>query len=322
MNWQTRFQQGFGSSRALLDYLGLSDMTLSGDADRVFKTRVPLGFAARMEPRNPHDPLLLQVLAQDQEMQPHAGFEHDPLQEQQVNPIPGLIHKYPGRVLVTLTKSCAIHCRYCFRRHFPYERNNPGQSGYDQILHYILNNDSVHEVILSGGDPLMVPDKTLALFAQGLSRIPHVTTLRIHTRIPIVFPERIDAGLLATLKAITLKKVIVLHCNHPQEMDATVDHALVQLKKLGCDLLNQSVLLEGINDHVSVLAQLSERLFAAGVLPYYLHILDKVAGAAHFDVSESRARLIHQELQACLPGYLVPRLVSEVPGLKHKLMIG
>lgn len=322
MNWQKRFQAGFASSHALLDYLGLSGMVLTGDADRVFKTRVPLGFAERMQRNNPRDPLLLQVLAQDEEMIAHPDFEHDPLQEARVNPVPGLIHKYPKRVLVTLTKSCAIHCRYCFRRHFPYDRNNPGQSGYDHILEYIRKNSDIQEVILSGGDPLMVPNKILASFAASLSTIHHVNTLRIHTRIPVVFPERVDAGLLACLSTISLKKVIVLHCNHPQEIDATVDLACHQLRNVGCFLLNQTVLLADINDDAAILAHLSERLFEAGVLPYYLHMLDKVAGAAHFDVEKSRAMMLHQQLQARLPGYLVPRLVSEVPGLEHKLIIG
>ena len=217
--------------------------------------------------------------------------------------------------------ACAVNCRYCFRRHFPYDENNPGRSGRKKIIDYIRQDSSIHEVILSGGDPLLAPDHLLSEFVSELATIGHVKTLRFHTRIPIVLPERIDESFLDLLRSIPLHKVMVLHCNHPQEMDHAVKSACLAMKEVGCVLLNQAVLLRGVNDNARTLAALSHRLFDCQILPYYLHVLDKVSGTAHFDLSGSEAGMIYQELQQLLPGYLVPRLAREVPGELSKTLL-
>lgn len=321
LSWQKILAQGFTSASDLLNFLELPFSQESDLAEKEFATRIPLSFARRMQKANPQDPLLLQVLATGKELLSEAGYSTDPLAELGTIPIKGLIHKYHGRVLVTLTGVCAVNCRYCFRRHFPYQSNNPGRHGIQEICNYIAADSSISEVILSGGDPLLASDIVLNEFIQKLEQIPHVHTLRFHTRIPIVFPERIDAGLLKILAATTLQKVMVFHCNHAQELDEQVYMVCNDLKAAGCHLLNQSVLLAGVNDNAATLAQLSHSLFRYGVLPYYLHVLDKVAGAAHFDLSFSKTTDIYQQLQSMLPGYLVPRLVKEEPGKRHKTLL-
>lgn len=321
LSWQQILSQGFAQAGALLDFLHLPVTEGSGLAEKQFKTRVPRGFAARMQPGFRHDPLLLQVLAIDDELHTPAGFVEDPLDEASSNSIPGLIHKYQGRVLLTLTGACAVHCRYCFRRHFPYQDNNPGRLGWKPVLDYIAKDTGIHEVILSGGDPLLATDAVLTALCSKLEAIPHVTTLRIHTRIPVVLPERVTGELIQWLMNSRLQIVVVLHSNHAQELDAHVQTACEKLREAGCHLLNQSVLLAGVNDSADTLAALSRRLFACGVLPYYLHLLDKVQGAAHFDVSLHDAQAIFQQLQALLPGYLVPRLAREEAGKKHKTLM-
>ncbi|CDZ76519.1 L-lysine 2,3-aminomutase [Legionella massiliensis] len=321
MTWQKILAQGFASVNELLEFLSLPPELGNQLAEKQFKTRVPRGFAARMQKGNPRDPLLLQVLASNEELEPIEGYVADPLAEKTVNPIEGLMHKYKGRVLLTFTGGCAVHCRYCFRRHFPYQENNPGRNGWQKVLDYIRQDQTIHEVILSGGDPLLASDKMFADFLQELQTIPHVQILRFHTRVPIVLPERINESLLSLLAETNLAKVVVLHANHPQELDENVQDACVALRQAGCHLLNQSVLLKGVNDKADVLADLSERLFICGILPYYLHVLDKVAGAAHFDLAEETALAIHSELQALLPGYLVPRLAREEAGKPHKTLL-
>ena len=321
VTWQKILAQGFTSVNELLEFLNLPQALGSSAAEKQFKTRVPRGFAARMQKGNPKDPLLLQVLAVQDELQIVDGFVTDPLAEISANPLRGLMHKYQGRVLLTLTGVCAINCRYCFRRHFPYQDNNPGRGGWQAVLDYIRQDESIHEVILSGGDPLLAADTVLSDFIHQLERIPQVRTLRFHTRVPIVLPERINESLLASLARTPLRKVVVLHANHAQELDETVQQACESLRQVGCHLLNQSVLLKSVNDNAKVLIELSERLFSCGVLPYYLHVLDKVAGAAHFEQSQLLALTLHQELQASLPGYLVPRLVREEPGKAHKTLL-
>lgn len=320
LSWQKILAQGFATANELLAFLQLPPTLGNSVAEKTFKTRVPRGYAQRMQPGNARDPLLLQVLAVGEELQPHEGFVQDPLVEKQVNPIAGLMHKYHGRVLLTVTGSCAINCRYCFRRHFPYDNNNPGREGWQQSIAYIANDPSIQEVILSGGDPLIASDTLLATLLEQLAAISHVKTLRFHTRIPVVLPERIDAGLLQLLNEIPCKKVMVLHCNHANELNEDVAQACDMLRQAGCVLLNQAVLLAGVNDDAQVLASLSERLFACGVLPYYLHLLDKVQGAAHFDIPKQRALSLYHELQALLPGYLVPKLAREEPGKKNKTL--
>lgn len=321
LSWQQILSQGFGTAAQLLDFLQLPVATGSLSAEQQFKTRVPHGFAARMQPGNPRDPLLLQVLAVEEELHVSPDFVNDPLSEQVVNTIPGLIHKYQGRVLLTVTGACAINCRYCFRRHFPYQDNNPGRAGWQPVMDYIAKDIDIHEVILSGGDPLLATDTMLGSLFTQLEAIPHLTTIRIHTRIPVVLPERVTDELIELFKTSRFEIVVVLHCNHPQELDESVKNACLGLRKAGCHLLNQSVLLAGVNDTAETLATLSKCLFAYGVLPYYLHLLDKVQGAAHFDVSLTHALTIFKQLQALLPGYLVPRLAREEPGQKHKTLI-
>ena len=321
MNWQRILAQGFTSVNELLQFLSLPVEMGSMIAEQQFKTRVPRGFAARMQPGNPRDPLLLQVLAVHEELKQVENYVTDPLAEAFVNPLQGLIHKYQGRVLLTLTGICAVNCRFCFRRHFPYQDNNPGRKGWEEAFNYIRQDKTIHEVILSGGDPLLATDPMLKELITALETIPHVHTLRFHTRIPVVLPERIDASFLTLLGATRLQKVMVLHSNHPQEIDETVRQACIKLRQVDCHLLNQTVLLKSINDDARILAKLSEALFHCGVLPYYLHLLDKVAGAWHFDLPLDEVKRIHLQLQSYLPGYLVPRLVSEVPGKAHKQLV-
>lgn len=321
MNWRKILAQGFTSTHELLHFLELPPELASQVAQKQFATRVPLGFAKRMQKGNPRDPLLLQVLAVDTELHSTDNFSADPLAERQANPVKGLIHKYHGRVLLTLTGACAINCRYCFRRHFPYQDNNPGREGWKDSINYIANDSSITEVILSGGDPLLASDLVLDELIQQLERIPHLHTLRIHSRIPVVLPERIDTHFLALLSKSRLHKVIVLHCNHPQELDETVKIACTHLREANCHVLNQSVLLSGINDNAATLATLSQTLFAYGVMPYYLHLLDKVNGAAHFDMPLSEAQAIYKQLQRRVPGYLLPRLAREEAGELNKTLV-
>lgn len=321
LSWQKKLASGFATATELLAFLELPKSTDADAAEQQFPSRIPRGFAERMQKRNPCDPLLLQVLASEQELVIVNGYSKAPLREMEFNPIKGLLHKYHGRVLVTLTGACAVNCRYCFRRHFPYQENNPGTLGLQRIVAYIRDHNSIHEVILSGGDPLLASNKVIQGFIAQLESVDHVKTLRIHSRIPVVLPERIDSGLLACLSQSRCHKVVVLHANHSQELDDSVAMACHKLKQSGCVLLNQSVLLKGINDSATVLADLSAKLFQIGVLPYYLHLLDKVHGAAHFEVSKDTAVAIYKQLQELLPGYLVPKLAQEIPGEKHKTLV-
>jgi EF-P beta-lysylation protein EpmB len=226
----------------------------------------------------------------------------------------GLIHKYNGRALLIATGSCAIHCRYCFRRHYPYAEDTAATGGWRKAVALIAADPSIHEVLLSGGDPLSLADHKLAELTEALRDIPHIRRLRVHTRLPIVLPERVDAGLLDWLRTLPWPVTVVVHANHAREFDASVDAAMARLRAAGVTLLNQAVLLRGVNDSVDALAELCERGFTAGVLPYYLHQLDRVAGAAHFEVDDATAIALHAALRARLPGYLVPRLVREIPG--------
>ena len=283
-----------------------------------FPLRVPHGFIQRMAKGDSRDPLLLQVLPVAREMEDVAGFTQDPLHEVDTMPTPGLLHKYPGRVLLTMTGACAVHCRYCFRRHFSYSEANPAPAHWQPAIEYLAQHPDISELILSGGDPLTLTDTRLHSLTEQLADLKHLRTLRIHTRLPVVLPARIDSGLLSWIKAQTQKLVFVVHCNHPNEIDHSVTDALDKLTAAGVTLLNQSVLLRDINDNAATLARLSERLFAAGVLPYYLHQLDKVQGAAHFEVVIEQAGKIMSELRSMLPGYLVPRLVREIPGMSGK----
>lgn len=282
-----------------------------------FPLLVPRGFVARMRHGDPDDPLLRQVLPSVAEGRAVPGFTADPLSEAEAIAAPGLVRKYRGRALLLLTGGCAVNCRYCFRREFAYADH--GAAGFPgAALEVIAADPTLHEVILSGGDPLLVDDERLAAVVESLDAIPHVRRLRIHSRVPIVLPERVTDGLLAVLRSTRLARVLVVHANHPAELDDDVAAAARGLAATGTLLLNQTVLLAGVNDSAATLAALSERLVAIGVLPYYLHLLDRVRGAAHFDVDEAEARELLGRLRDSLPGYAVPRLVREVPGEQSK----
>jgi EF-P beta-lysylation protein EpmB len=265
------------------------------------------------------DPLLLQVLPMAEEGERVAGFSADPVGELSSPPVDSVLHKYHGRALVMVTGSCAIHCRYCFRRHFPYAEMGPAPPQWDGAVDRIASDPAISEVILSGGDPLAVTDSRLEVLGRKLAALPQLKRLRIHTRMPIVLPQRVDGGLTSWIGGLGLQTVVVVHANHANEIDNDVRRALAALDATGVTLLNQSVLLAGVNDSVDALAHLSETLFDAGVLPYYLHMLDPVDGAAHFEVAEDDARRLHQELTSRLPGYVVPKLVREVPGAPAKV---
>lgn len=322
-NWQQILSQAVRSPRQLLQILGLDTAALpqldQGDLD--FPLLVPLPFVERMAPADPTDPLLLQVLPLAAEREAHAGYSDDPLQERQAGAVRGVIHKYQGRVLLVATGACAVHCRYCFRRHFPYQEHQASSAQWQESLDYIRADSSISEVILSGGDPLVLGNGRLQNLLQLLEAIPHLRRLRIHSRLPIVLPQRIDQGLLDLLRGSRLRCALVIHCNHPAELDSDVEHALSALRDTGISLLNQSVLLRGVNDNADTLATLSESLFDVGVLPYYLHLLDPVAGSAHFDVNQVTARHIYLDLLRRLPGYLVPKLVRENPLFPYKTPI-
>lgn len=283
-------------------------------ADAGFALRVPRGFAARMRPGDPRDPLLLQVLPQLAELEQAPGYVADPVGDLAAREAQGLLHKYEGRALLIASGSCAINCRYCFRRHFPYGEEMAAAGQWRQALEHLRQDRSITELILSGGDPLALATPKLEELSRGLAEIPHVTRLRIHTRLPVVLPERIDPAFLAWFAALPLQKVVVLHANHANEFDATVDAACRRLREAGATVLNQSVLLKNINDDADTLVELSERLFAAGALPYYLHQLDRVQGAAHFEVGDADALELVEAMRRRLPGYLVPKLVREVGG--------
>jgi EF-P beta-lysylation protein EpmB len=322
--WQRALARAVTDPEELLGLVGLGPEWLPAAraAARLFPLRVPRGFVARMRANDPHDPLLRQVLPLAEECLAPPEFGPDPVGDAEAMRVPGLLQKYRGRVLLTATGACAVHCRYCFRRHFPYAEANPGADRWRAALDCIAADDSIAEVILSGGDPLTLSDRRLKEFTDALVAIPHVKRLRLHTRLPIVLPERVDDGLLAWLGGAGLPTAVVVHANHADEIAGDVRAALRRLKDSGAALLNQSVLLRGVNDDAEALAGLSERLFDAGVLPYYLHLLDRVRGAAHFEVEETRARALVDALRARLPGYLVPRLVREVAGAPAKMPVG
>lgn len=312
-SWQQLLAAGFQRPEELLRELQLEDTVGADLACQPFALRVPRGFVARMEVGNPRDPLLLQVLPSLLERKDVAGFTADPLQELEASPAAGVIHKYRGRVLLVTTAACAVHCRYCFRRHFPYQDHGHGRARWGPALDYIGRDASISEVILSGGDPLTLADGKLAELVTALEAIPHLRRLRLHSRLPVVLPERITPELLALLAGSRLHGTLVVHSNHPREIDVPVARALRELRAQGVTVLNQTVLLRGVNDDANTLVALSETLFDAGTLPYYLHLLDRVAGAAHFAVSEPRARRLYREIMEQLPGYLVPKLVVESP---------
>ena len=318
--WKKQQAQAVSDPKLLWHLLGLDPTSLAGaqQAIKLFGLRVPRAYLARMKKGDINDPLLKQILPRYDETLELPGFLSDPVGELDSMPVPGLLHKYHGRVLLLVTGACAIHCRYCFRRHFPYGEAKLSGKYWLDILEYLKSNPTIREVILSGGDPLTLTDQRLADLVTGLESIPHIATLRIHTRQPVVLPERVDDALTEWLAAVKLRKIIVIHSNHTNELDSSVARALKRLAHADVTLFNQSVLLRGVNDDINSLKWLSEKLFDMGVQPYYLHLLDKVKGAAHFDVPLVRARALIKELASELPGYLVPRLVTEKAGAPAK----
>ncbi len=281
-----------------------------------FPVFAPREYVARMRPGDPRDPLLRQVLPLEDELIAHTGFTTDPVGDAQALVSPGLLHKYQARFLMVTTGACAVHCRYCFRRHYPYSTSPRSVEAWRPALDQIARDPTIHEVILSGGDPLTLVDPLLAELAEAISEIGHVRRLRVHTRLPIVIPQRVTGQLLAWLRATRLTPIMVVHANHPTELDASVRASLAELVDGGVPVLNQAVLLQGVNDDVEVLADLCEQLVNLRVLPYYLHQLDRVAGAAHFEVPEGEGRGLVEELRRRLPGY-----VREVAGAEHKVIL-
>ncbi len=318
--WQAELARAVKDPAELLRLLELGDDLLpqARRAAELFPLRVPRGFIARMRKGDALDPLLLQVLPLGRELEDTPEFSTDPVGDLAAMTVPGVLHKYHGRVLLVLTGACAVHCRYCFRRHFPYSAANPATDQWSAALDYLRADTSINEVILSGGDPLALSDARLADLVAQLDTIAHLQRLRIHTRVPVVLPERVDAALLRWIAATRLAVVVVLHVNHANELDAATRAAFAQLEQAGARLYNQAVLLRGINDSTQALRELSEALFAARVTPYYLHLLDRVSGAAHFEISAAQARTLMDQLHTQLPGYLVPRLVREQAAAPYK----
>ena len=314
--WQQLWRQAERDPRRLLSRLGLDAeaAALSDAAAAAFVTRVPQGFINRMRRGDLNDPLLRQVLPVDAEMQVVPGFSLDAVGDGAARKATGVIQKYQGRALLVTTGSCAIHCRYCFRRHFDYAGENAARGNWAEAIEAIAGDPSIDEVILSGGDPLSLATPKLAELTDALAGIGHIRRLRIHSRLPVVLPERVDAELLAWLGSLPWPAAFVIHANHANEFDAQVFGALAALRGTGVQLLNQAVLLAGVNDSVDALCALSECSFAAGVLPYYLHQLDRVQGVAHFEVDDERALALVEGVRARLSGYLVPRLVREIAG--------
>ena len=314
--WQQLWREAVRDPRELLSMLALDTLAgrISEAAAQQFPLRVPRGFVARMRTGDPDDPLLRQVLPMDAEDRFVEGFALDAVGDGAARAGTGVLRKYRGRALLVATGSCAIHCRYCFRRHFPYAEDTAAANGWREAVRLIAADRDIDEVILSGGDPLSLATPKLAELTAALADIPHLRRLRIHTRLPVVLPERVDAALVGWLRSLRWPTTVVVHANHAREFDEAVDAALARLRSTGALLLNQAVLLRGVNDSVEALAALSERGHAAGVLPYYLHQLDRVQGAAHFEVPDARAMALHRSLAARLSGYLVPRLVREVAG--------
>ena len=322
LDWRQSLRSVVTDPRELLALVGLPHLAKRLPADDAgFALKVPRGFVARMRHGDPDDPLLRQVLPQLAEGDDAPGFVDDAVGDLAAVKEHGVLHKYEGRALLIAAGSCAVNCRYCFRRHFPYAKELAAAHAWHEAVTCLAADTSIREVILSGGDPLVLSTQKLTDFTDALRGLPHVIRLRIHSRLPVVLPERIDDAFCAWLRGLPLQRVVVLHANHPNELDTSVGAACTRLREAGATLLNQSVLLRGVNDSTDALVELSERLFALGVLPYYLHQLDRVRGTAHFEVPDARARELAETLRARLPGYLVPRLVREIPGenAKHPL---
>lgn len=321
--WRAELAAAITDPEDLLNALALPLSLLPGArrAHALFPLRVPRPYLARIAQGDPKDPLLRQVLPLGIEAAIVPEFGPDPVGDLVAHVSTGVLHKYEGRVLLTATGACAIHCRYCFRRHFPYAEANAARDHWRSALAHVAQDSSLSEVILSGGDPLTLSDEKLLEFIQALKALPHVKRLRLHTRVPVVVPSRVSPDLLACLQSSSVPVVMVLHINHAQEIDDAVQEACARLLASRVILLNQAVLLAGVNDDPESLVALSERLFAVGILPYYLHMLDRVQGAAHFAVDDGLAVSLMEILRTRLPGYLVPRLVREEKGAPAKVPV-
>jgi EF-P beta-lysylation protein EpmB len=322
-DWQKELSKAISNPAELLSQLGLSNKIPSLDKDKLkqFPLRVTQSYINKMRYADATDPLLRQVFPLIDEGVEAEGYTSDPVGDQFAVKSPGVLQKYQGRALLVTTGACAIHCRYCFRRHYPYGESNPLASQWQQTLTSLNDNKDINEVILSGGDPLSLTDTKLNTLIQNLEAIPHIKRLRIHTRLPLVLPARITHQLIATLNNCRFNVVMVIHANHANEIDDDVAQSIAALKQSGCELLNQTVLLQGINDDVESLVNLSEALSDIGVMPYYLHLLDRVQGAQHFDVAEEKGIELINSIRKKLPGYLVPRLVREQQGEASKTII-
>jgi len=319
-DWRKVLSNAFKDPIALLKYLELDseDHLREVHLDSSFKMLVPLSYAQRMRKGDWHDPLLRQVLPLREEEKKIDGFMSDPVGDLKSEISPGVLHKYQGRVLLVTTGACPVHCRYCFRREYPYVASIPDKKHWQQTIEKIKQDSSIHEVIFSGGDPLMLSDDRLKNMCEEIASVPHVNTIRFHTRVPIFLPERINLKFLEWYGKLKINKVIVIHSNHINELDNSVGSALLALKQQGATLLNQAVLLKNVNDTLEELVPLFQGLFNYQVLPYYLHQLDKVHGSAHFEVDKKTALDLMEELKNRLPGYLVPRLVEEISGERSK----
>lgn len=318
---QTLLANAYRDAHSLLKELSLdtNKFSYSEQASQQFKLLAPQSYVEKIQKGNWNDPLLRQILPINDEMQITQGFKIDPVGDDAAMVTNGVLHKYHGRVLLVTTGACAIHCRYCFRRHFPYSDANPTKDNWQDALSYIASDSCIKEVILSGGDPLVLSDEKLQFICFQLAQIPHIKRLRIHTRLPIVLPERIDKDFLQWFEKIPLQKIMVIHANHAQELGSDVAKVLSHLKSVNTLLLNQSVLLKGVNDSIDVLSNLSECLIENNVLPYYLHLLDHVQGASHFKIDDKDAISLMQQLRDRLSGYMVPKLVREIKGRTSKV---
>lgn len=321
--WQAELRDAIRDPRELCAALGLPrELGQSGAAAAgEFACLVPASYLRRIEHGNPADPLLLQVLPAASELAAAAGFTSDPVDEAAATLVSGLLQKYAGRALLIVTAACPVHCRYCFRREFPYDEHASGAEAWRPALDVLAADASIEEVILSGGDPLAVSDRRLAALVDRLAAIPHIARVRVHTRTPVMIPSRVTSELIDWLAGSRLAPVMVLHANHANELDDEVAAAVDRLRRAGVMVLNQTVLLRGVNDSVDAQCALSRRLIEIGVTPYYLHQLDRVRGAVHFEVSIECGREIIAEMRRCLPGYAVPQYVQEQPGERHKVVL-
>ncbi|MGC7589638.1 EF-P beta-lysylation protein EpmB [Bisgaard Taxon 46] len=320
-SWTDLLANAISDPKLLLNALNLPAEAFEKDiaARRLFPLRVPLPFVQRMEKGNPKDPLFLQVMSSADEFIQAEGFTTDPLEEQE-SVVPSVLHKYHNRLLLMVKGGCAVNCRYCFRRHFPYADNKGNKTNWQKALDYIASRPEIEEVIFSGGDPLMAKDHELDWLIKNLENIPHLQRLRIHTRLPVVIPQRITPELCKILSESRFQTVLVTHINHPNEIDETLSSAIFKLKQAGVVLLNQAVLLKDINDDAQILKQLSDKLFSIHILPYYLHLLDKVEGASHFYIEDEKALNIYKTLQSITSGYLVPKLAREIAKEPNKTL--